>query len=444
MASDPIDDILSNRGNRESWGAILSNLAGMIQNIPRNQADIAARNAQAFSNQMLAADRMQQVQARQQSADDLKAIDAAFATPGTRDEFLSRLPGHLRGKISKDLSEIEEAHSKQREMQEKARLAADDTVARALATLPTYNYDPQVAQGVISTLKRYYADDPERSKEIADLEAQLHANPTPEFVKQTVDALITRSGTQRKAEEAATKAKNEAEEARQKIEGTQPIQPTEAARIADAQARAAASQAATAAQQAETARHNRATEASSAAAQAEAARHHREQESKQGAGKPATGAQAKTLGYFNRLKQADEELKSVEDQIASLGFTAQEWLKHAPNWAQTELGQKYIQAQRTWSEARLRRDSGATIRQDEYADDARTNFVQPGDSAAVIAQKRRSRAAALGSMAYEAGPAFDGYYGDEADALREDYRARAKGQAHKAAATEAPKNPFRK
>ena len=97
-------------------------------------------------------------------------------------------------------------------------------------------------------------------------------------------------------------------------------------------------------------------------------------------GARATGAQNKVLGFFNRAKQADEDLQNLEASIAKMGYLDQERMKRAPNLLQTQLGQSYNQAQRAFTEARLRKDSGAAIPDSEFANDRRTYFAQPGDT----------------------------------------------------------------
>jgi hypothetical protein len=142
--------------------------------------------------------------------------------------------------------------------------------------------------------------------------------------------------------------------------------------------------------------------------------------------RPPTGQQQKTLGFFNRAKQADDDLTKVEAEIGKMGLAGQTQLQYAPNWLQTDAGQKYRQSQRAFTEARLRPDSGAAIAEYEFKNDQQTYFVQPGDSAELIEQKRRARATVLASMGYQAGPALQGFYGDEAPALIENYKERAK------------------
>jgi hypothetical protein len=158
-----------------------------------------------------------------------------------------------------------------------------------------------------------------------------------------------------------------------------------------------------------------------------------------GGGKPSTGAQKRVFNFFNRAKQADEELQALEPQIAQMGLAGQTRMEWMPNMLQSQTGQSYLAAQRAFTEARLRKDSGAAIPDSEFDNDRRTYFAQPGDSPATLAQKARARAAVLSSLAFESGPALSEFYGPEAVDLAAEYRARAsKDGAQNAGAKPAP------
>lgn len=148
-------------------------------------------------------------------------------------------------------------------------------------------------------------------------------------------------------------------------------------------------------------------------------------------GRPATGAQMKVLGFFNRAKQADDDLQKLETEVSGMGLLSQERMKHATNILQSQTGQSYNQAQRAFTEARLRKDSGAAIPEQEFENDRVTYFAQPGDKKATLDQKRRARAAVLASLGFEAGPALGGFYGEDAPTMIEGYRAVSKGEAAK-------------
>lgn len=130
-----------------------------------------------------------------------------------------------------------------------------------------------------------------------------------------------------------------------------------------------------------------------------------------GGSKPSLGTERQTLAYFNRAQQASDDIGNMEDTIAKMGLAGQARLQMAPNFMQSADNQVYRQAQRAFTEARLRKESGAAIPQGEYENDARTYFAQPGDGPEIIAQKRRARAVVLEGLKFGAGKAYDEFYG---------------------------------
>lgn len=131
-------------------------------------------------------------------------------------------------------------------------------------------------------------------------------------------------------------------------------------------------------------------------------------------GKPAaqapravTGQERQSLAYYNRARKAFEDADAVADK---LGNSYQ--LQYAPNIAQTKEQQAYRQAQRAFTEARLRKESGAAIPTHEYENDARTYFAVPGDTPEVLAQKKAAREEVLAGMGFSAGKAYDEFYGE--------------------------------
>jgi hypothetical protein len=126
----------------------------------------------------------------------------------------------------------------------------------------------------------------------------------------------------------------------------------------------------------------------------------------------ASGQQRRILNFYNRMRDSLETVEGAEPAIAKQPFLAKVQGQVAPNMLQTPLQQSYRQAQRAFTEARLRKESGAAIPPHEYENDARTYFAQPGDDPATIAQKKAKRQALLESTAFEAGPAFEEFYGE--------------------------------
>lgn len=150
-----------------------------------------------------------------------------------------------------------------------------------------------------------------------------------------------------------------------------------------------------------------------------------------GSQKPASGLEKRALNFFNRARQADVDLEALESDIRELSFAGQLRGALAPNFLQSDLGQLYTQAQRAFTEARLRKDSGAAIPPQEFENDRQTYFVQPGDSEETIEQKHRARAAILSSLGFESGQALGEFEGDmeAAQAIVQGYKDRAARKA---------------
>jgi hypothetical protein len=146
-----------------------------------------------------------------------------------------------------------------------------------------------------------------------------------------------------------------------------------------------------------------------------------------GAGKPATGQQRKALSYFNRGKEAQDIATSLEEG-QKISPSAIKYTPGLANFVLSDSNQAYQQAQRAFTEARLRKESGAAVPTEEYRNDALTYFAQPGDSAATLAQKRAARNAVLAGIAFEAGDALKEFYGDEADGMIEKYKGLSKAK----------------
>jgi hypothetical protein len=135
--------------------------------------------------------------------------------------------------------------------------------------------------------------------------------------------------------------------------------------------------------------------------------------------KPVTGAERQTLAFYNRMKDALANIESgdqgqtLEDLIASQGTLGQIQGQFAPNMLQNTNQQKYRQSQRAYTEARLRKESGAAIPESEFQNDARTYFVQPGDAPDVVKQKRLSRKTVLEGLRNASGRAYQEFYGEQ-------------------------------
>lgn len=129
-------------------------------------------------------------------------------------------------------------------------------------------------------------------------------------------------------------------------------------------------------------------------------------------GKPSTQAEKNDLGFYNRALDAEKTIGTVEDKIGT-DIGSQAFLASAPNLMQPKENQIYRQAQRQFTEARLRKESGAAIPDSEYEKDAQTYFKQTGDTPETTARKVAARQAVLQSLAFSAGNAYREYYGEK-------------------------------
>lgn len=115
-----------------------------------------------------------------------------------------------------------------------------------------------------------------------------------------------------------------------------------------------------------------------------------------GGGKPLTEGQSKAALFGARMKSSDQIIQN----LASQGVNNSVPGSNLPivGGVVTALSpakrQQLDQAKRDFINATLRRESGAVISPEEFANGEKQYFAQPGDSAAVIAQKARNRAIA--------------------------------------------------
>lgn len=116
-----------------------------------------------------------------------------------------------------------------------------------------------------------------------------------------------------------------------------------------------------------------------------------------GAQKPMTEAQAKANIFASRMEQSDKVIEQLSAEGTSLrGYIAGQVA--GGNYLQTDDYQRYAQAKRDFLNAVLRQESGALISQQEFENGDRQYFPQPGDGAAVIAQKAANRRTAIAKI----------------------------------------------
>ena len=119
-----------------------------------------------------------------------------------------------------------------------------------------------------------------------------------------------------------------------------------------------------------------------------------------------TEGQALSAGYADRMLQAVPILAKFETAGTDFGDALASQVPLVGNYAVSEEFQQLDQARRNFLAAILRKESGAAIADHEMANGLAMYFPVPGDSPAVIKQKRANREAALNAMIRNAGPTY--------------------------------------
>lgn len=112
--------------------------------------------------------------------------------------------------------------------------------------------------------------------------------------------------------------------------------------------------------------------------------------------------QAKAAGFADRIAESSPVLDTSPQSVgASI-------LSEVPggNFALDPSQQMFFQAERNFINAVLRRESGAVISPEEFANARKQYIPQPGDSGPVLEQKRRNRETVLRSLSRDAGPSY--------------------------------------
>lgn len=136
----------------------------------------------------------------------------------------------------------------------------------------------------------------------------------------------------------------------------------------------------------------------------------------------STGLERQALGFHNRMKDALDTMDSVEDALSERDIAL---INNSPlpdlinNKLLTGAGQQYAQALSTYTEARLRKESGAAIPTSEYETDRKTIGRQVGDQDDVRTQKRQTRRRTAEGVAYSSGPAYEEFYGEPFQRMQE-------------------------
>jgi hypothetical protein len=113
--------------------------------------------------------------------------------------------------------------------------------------------------------------------------------------------------------------------------------------------------------------------------------------------KPLNDVQAKAQLFGTRMQEADKILGELEKSGKTFSTPGANLpiVGGAVNMFNSEQGQMLDQAKRDFTNAVLRRESGAAIAPSEFDSANKQYFPQPGDSDKVIAQKARARQIAV-------------------------------------------------
>lgn len=115
-------------------------------------------------------------------------------------------------------------------------------------------------------------------------------------------------------------------------------------------------------------------------------------------GKPLSAEERKALGFAERTMSSSLTIDEIGSQFA--GAFSQLPL---PNLLKGADRQRFEQAQRNFVNAVLRRESGAVISEEEFANARLQYFPQPGDKSDVLVQKKMNRDQVIKNLLIEGG-----------------------------------------
>ena len=107
---------------------------------------------------------------------------------------------------------------------------------------------------------------------------------------------------------------------------------------------------------------------------------------------------------YLRLADSERTFSELEDHIKNLGTLGQAYYDKAPYAMQPDNNKALQNAQRRFTEARLRKESGAVIAPHEFENDKIMYFPRFGDGPKQLADKKRAREVLMRSFKVQAGP----------------------------------------
>lgn len=130
--------------------------------------------------------------------------------------------------------------------------------------------------------------------------------------------------------------------------------------------------------------------------------------------KPVIGQEKTALAFYQRMTEALDNMNAIEDSLSQKDLYI---INNAPgpqvikNALLSDAGRRYAAALNSYTEARLRKESGAAIPVSEYQSDRQTIARQVGDDPGTIAQKRSMRENTAEGIGFASGRAYEEYYG---------------------------------
>lgn len=139
-----------------------------------------------------------------------------------------------------------------------------------------------------------------------------------------------------------------------------------------------------------------------------------------GTGPKPTESQAAAVGFANRMERADSYLNALSNEgeasyMSNIAGSVPFVGGQLQRWTMNPVQQQYSQAASDWIRAKLRKESGAVIGDDEMQKEYETYFPMPGDSQQVIQQKAEARRVATQAMIAQAGKSYTPYKMSEGD-----------------------------
>lgn len=122
--------------------------------------------------------------------------------------------------------------------------------------------------------------------------------------------------------------------------------------------------------------------------------------------KPMTEGQTVSATFADRMVNANETISKFEEVGTSRFESGKAEVPVIGNYLATPEYRQLEQAQRSFLNAVLRKESGAVISQSEFDIGARQYFPQPGDDQETLARKAKERRIAIEGMQRAAGPSY--------------------------------------